>query len=114
MSNKVKNINIKNRNFSFFDDIINTKKFDPNNIKIAEKSYKDILIYYTRYVTEKDPKYVKIDSINPLYFIFNEVNGCFEEINGARLKNMLVCHHHGSVFSSAPGRLEKKFFIILR
>ena len=37
MSNKVKNINIKNRDFSFFDDIINTKKFDPNNIKIDEK-----------------------------------------------------------------------------
>ena len=27
-------------------------------------------------------KYVKIDSVNPLYLIFSEVNGYFEEING--------------------------------
>ena len=30
----------------FFDDIMNIKIFDPNNIKIDEKLYKNILIYY--------------------------------------------------------------------
>ena len=30
----------------------------------------------------KDSKYVISNSVNPLYFIFNEVNGYFEEING--------------------------------
>ena len=44
MSNKVKDIDIKNCTDYFFNDIINIKKFDPNNIKIDEKSYKDILI----------------------------------------------------------------------
>ena len=34
------------------------------------------------YVTIKDSKYVKINSVNPLYLIFNKVNGYFEEING--------------------------------
>ena len=29
-----------------------------------------------------DSKYVKIYSVNPLYFIFNKVNGYFEKING--------------------------------
>ena len=33
-------------------------------------------------MTIKDSKYVKINSINPLYLIFNKVNGYFEEING--------------------------------
>ena len=46
MSNKVKDIDIKNRTYYFFDDIINMKKFYLNNIKIDEKSYKNILIYY--------------------------------------------------------------------
>ena len=32
----------------------------------------------------KDSKYVKIDSVNPSYLIFNKVNGYFEEINGSR------------------------------
>ena len=30
----------------------------------------------------KDLKYVKIDSVNPLYLIFSNMNGHFEEING--------------------------------
>ena len=30
----------------------------------------------------KHSKYVKIYSVNPLYPIFNKVNGYFEEING--------------------------------
>ena len=42
------------------------KKFDPNHIKIDEKSYKNILIYYIRYVMIKDSKFVKINSANPL------------------------------------------------
>ena len=80
ISNKVKEINIKNRTFYFFNDIISTKSFDPNNIKIDEKSYKNIVIYYIGYVTIKE--YVKIYSVNPLDLIFRYINGYFEEING--------------------------------
>ena len=36
MSNKVKDINIKNPTQYFFGDIINIKNFDQNNIKIDE------------------------------------------------------------------------------
>ena len=75
MSNKVKDINIKNRTYYFFDDIINIKIFDPTNINRDEKSYKNIFIYYIGYVTIKDLKYVKINSVNPLYLIFSKVNG---------------------------------------
>ena len=66
MSNKVKDINIKNHTYQVFDNIINIKDFDPNNIKTVEKSCKNILIYYFAYVTIKDSKYLKINSINPL------------------------------------------------
>ena len=45
MSNKVKDLDIKNRTFYFFNDIINIKTFDLNNIKIDKKLYKNILIY---------------------------------------------------------------------
>ena len=82
MCNKVKDIDIKNRTYYFFDDIINIKSFNPNNIKIDEKSYKNIFVYYIGYVTIKYSKYVKINSVNPLYLIFNKVNGYFEKING--------------------------------
>ena len=65
MSNKVKDIHKKNLTFYFFDDIINIKNFDPNNIKIDERSYKNILIHYIGYVTIKDSKYVKLNRVNP-------------------------------------------------
>ena len=45
MSNKVKDINIKNQTYYFFNDIINIENFDPNNIKIGKKSYRNILIF---------------------------------------------------------------------
>ena len=81
MSNKIKDINIKDHTYYLFDDIINIKSFDPSDIKIDEKSYKNILIYCTGYVTIKDSKYIKINSVNPLYLIFSKVKGYFEEIN---------------------------------
>ena len=74
MSNKVKDINIKNRTYYFFNDIIYIKIFSPNNIKIDEKSYKNFLIFYIGYVTIKDSKYVKINSVNPLYPFLSKVN----------------------------------------
>ena len=57
------------------------KRFDPNKIKMNEKSYKNILIYYIEYVMIKDSKSVKINSVNSLYLIINKVNEYFEVIN---------------------------------
>ena len=57
----VKDINIKNLTYYFFNDIIYTENFDPNNIKIDEKSSKNTLIYYIGYVMRKED--LKIDSV---------------------------------------------------
>ena len=38
MSNKVKDIDIKNRTYNFLNDMINIKNFDPNIIKLDKKS----------------------------------------------------------------------------
>ena len=54
MSNKIKDVDIKNHTYYFFDGIINIKNVDLDNIKIDETSYKNILIYYIEYVTNKD------------------------------------------------------------
>ena len=70
MSNKFKDIGMKDRSYYFFSNIINIKNFDRNNIKLDEKSYKNIPIYYIGYVTIKDSKYVKAISVKPLSLIF--------------------------------------------
>ena len=73
MSNKFKDISLENHTYYFFNDMINIKNFDSNNIKIDEKSCKDILVYYIEYVRIKDSKYVKINGVNLLFPIFSKV-----------------------------------------
>ena len=50
--------------------MINIKNFDSNNIKIDQKSYKNVFIYCTGYVTTKDSKYVK-KIVEILYTLFS-------------------------------------------
>ena len=50
---EVKQINVKNQTYYFYNDIINLKDFDPNLLKIDKKSYKNIDIYYIGYITIK-------------------------------------------------------------
>ena len=60
MSSKVKDIDIINRKYYFFNNTIDIKSFNPNNIKTDQKTYKNILIYYIRYVTIKHSKHLKV------------------------------------------------------
>ena len=76
----VKQIDIKNRTYYFYNDMINIKKFDSNLLKIDKKSYKDIGIYNTGYITiKKIDDYENICSVNPLYLIIAHANGYIEE-----------------------------------
>ena len=49
----VKQIDIKNRTYYFYNDMVDIKKFDSNLIKIDKKSYEDIGIYNIGYITIK-------------------------------------------------------------
>ena len=61
----IKQINIKNRTYYFFNGMINIENFNPNLLKIDEKSYKNIDIYYIRYITIKYiGDYESIHSVN--------------------------------------------------
>ena len=69
----VKDTSIKKQTCYFFNDITNIKDFDPNNVKIEKKSYTNILIHYIGNETIRND--LKIYSVNPLYLIFDKVNG---------------------------------------
>ena len=76
----VKQIDIKNRTYYFYNDMINIKKFDPILLKIDKKSYKDIGIYNIGYITiKKIDDSENIYSVNPLYLLVNHANGYIEE-----------------------------------
>ena len=78
----IKEINIKNRIYCFFDVMINVKNFDSDLLKIAKNSYKNIDIWYIGYIKMKTLGYVIIHSVNPLYFINDKVDGYLKENNG--------------------------------
>ena len=76
----VKQIDIKNRTYYFYNDRINIKIFDSNLLKIDKKSYKDIGIYNIGYITiKKNDDYENIHSVNPLYLIIDHASGHIEE-----------------------------------
>ena len=56
-----------------FGGIIGIKYFYPKNIKIDEKSYKNILIYYFEYLMIKDSKYIKVNSVKSLISYFQQI-----------------------------------------
>ena len=84
MCNKFKEKNAKNCTYYFFDDMINIETLDPNKININEKSYKNVLTYYVGYVTVKNLRYIKTNSVNPLYIIIDKIKRYTEESNGNR------------------------------
>ena len=51
---KIKQINIKNRTYYFYNDQINLKDFDASLLKVDKKDYNEIDIYYIGYVTVKN------------------------------------------------------------
>ena len=60
--------------------MINITKFDSDLLKIDKKSYKDICIYNTGYITgKKIYDYENVYSVNPLYLIIVHTSGYIEE-----------------------------------
>ena len=72
----IKQINIKNRTYYFYNDIIDLENFKPSLLKIDKKYYKDISIYNIGYITIKKIDDCKnIHNVNPLYLRFDDASG---------------------------------------
>ena len=79
---KIKQMNIKNRMYYFYNNQISVIDFDARLLKVDKNNYKEIDIYYTGYVTVKTiANCNNINSVNPLYLMINEMIGHFEEKN---------------------------------
>ena len=76
----VKQINVKNGTYYFYNDIIDLENFDVRLLRIDKKSYKDIGIYNIGYITKKKiDDCININSVNPLYLNITHSNGYIEE-----------------------------------
>ena len=90
-----KQVNIKNRTYYFYNDLIKLFDFDPNMLKLDKKTFKGIDIYYIGYVTKKEQ--YKINSVNPLYLLIYEINGFIEEKRGNRYLNIAYTDNNDEV-----------------
>ena len=90
----IKEINIKNRTYFLYQRFY-IKDFDSGLLKLDKKSFKDIAIYYSGYVTKKD-KYT-INSVNPLYLIVHKVEGFIEEKEGSKYLNFAFTDSNSEV-----------------
>ena len=80
---QVKEINIKNQTYYYFDDMINTADFYSNLLKIDKKLCQDIDIYYIVYIAiKKFGDCENIHSVGPLYLLINQASAYTEEKNG--------------------------------
>ena len=103
----VKELNIKNRTYYYFNDIINIKDFHSNLLRIDKKHYKDINIYYIGYISVK--KYgdcENINSVNPLYLMIHSATGFFKEKYGDKYIILDSTEKYDEVFSGIKKEIE--------
>ena len=111
----IKEINIKNRTYYFYNDIIDIKTFDSNNLKLDKKTYKDLDIYNIGYVTIKKIGHgYDVNSVNPLYLHIDNASGYIEEINGdkylvfdVRDQNKKSLKRYDDVVNGIMGKIRK-------
>ena len=104
---KIKELNIKNRTFYYFNDIINIKDFHSNLLRIDKKQYKDINIYYIGYITvKKIDDCENINSVNPLYLIIHSATGEFKECDGKKYLVLDSTEKYEEVFSGIKKEIE--------
>ena len=73
---EVKQVNITNWTYYFYNDIIDLKNFDAKLLNIDKKSFKGIGIYNIGYISiKKIDDCIYIHSVHPLYLRIDHANG---------------------------------------
>ena len=78
----IRQLNIEGRTYYIYNDLINIKNFNSNNLKLDKKSILGNDVYDIGYITKK-PQW-NVDSVNPLYLMINKIKGHFEELDGGK------------------------------
>ena len=97
----IKQLNIKNRTYYFYNDLINLDGFDADLLKLDKKGVMNINVYYIGYVTKK-PAY-NIDSVNPLYLNIYTLDGFIEEKHGSKYLNVALTDYNNNVLKKYSG-----------
>ena len=92
---EIKQLNIKNRTYYFWDNIIYIDNFNPNLLKVEKKNFLDYNVYNILYVTKK-PEY-NINSVNLLYLCMRYLKGFIDELDGKKYLNISLADNDNDV-----------------
>ena len=76
----IRQLSIEGRTYYFYNDLINIKNFNSNNLKLDKKSVLGNNVYYIGYIKKKTQW--NVNSVNLLYLMINKLKGHFEEVDG--------------------------------
>ena len=76
-----KQVNIKNRTYYFYNDLIKIFDFDPNMLKLDKKT-KHLKAYIFIILDMLQRKECKINSVNPLYLVIYKIYVLIEKKEG--------------------------------
>ena len=104
---KVTDLNIKNKTYHFFNDMVDIKDFQSNLLTIDKNPHKDFGIYYVGYITIKEiGDFNNIRRVNPLYLIFNSAAGYFKEKNEEKYLTLDSTEKYEEVSSEIKSEIE--------
>ena len=106
----IRQLNIKNRTYYFYNDLINIKNFNNNKLKLDKKVILGNDVYYIGYIIKKPLWHVF--SVNPLYLMINKIKSHFEEVNGDKYliissENGDIMHKYQEVFGGIKEIIKK-------
>ena len=104
---QVKELNIKNQSYYFFDNMIDIRNFHSSLLKVDKKAYEDVDIYYIGYITiKKFSDCENIHRVNPLSLIIHSAAGYFKEKNGEKYLIIDSTEKYEEVFSGIRSEIE--------
>ena len=89
----IRQLNIKGRTYYFYNDLINIKNVNINDLKLDKKGVLGNDVYYVGYIAKK-PQW-DVNSANPLHLMINRIKGHFEEVDGD--KYLIISSKNGDI-----------------
>ena len=93
----VRQLNIKNKTYYFYNDLINVLNFKPINLKLDKKTWQGIDIHYIGYIDKNKPEDCHVKSTYPLYLMINKVFCSVDDENG--FKYLKIEKNHSKLTS---------------
>ena len=90
-------LNIKERTYYFYNDLINVKDFDASLLKLDKKTSMGLGIYCIGYVTKNAE--CGVNSVNPLYLMINRIDGFIEEKEGDKYLNISCTYKNSELLT---------------